>query len=57
MSAQILTIALQVAVGCIWLFTLAYASSANDMSAKQSVARDGVVETHPIPADPQVVHP
>ena len=56
MSAQILTIALQLAVGCLWLVTLARVSSANDMSAKQAVARDGTLDTHPIPTKPQVAH-
>jgi hypothetical protein len=57
MSAQMLTVAVQIAAGCIWLLTLACASSANEMSTKQRVVPDGASEPQPMSVNLQPAHP
>jgi hypothetical protein len=57
MAAQILTVALQILAGCIWLLILAGASSANEVAAKRgSSTPDDACEPREMPATPQPAH-
>jgi hypothetical protein len=50
MSAQMVTVVLQIAAGCVWLLMLASVSSANEMSAKRSVPSEGAFAIDPLHA-------